>query len=101
NYNAVPPPYTGNFMPSTPNLSFTGLDEFVNKPVVKNYKAKSSKEEPKNNMMSQKPRKPTRKDTQVPTESVTDEAVHKELGDRLTTLLVLVLAIFQPTDDQH
>ncbi|GJS34153.1 ribonuclease H-like domain-containing protein [Tanacetum coccineum] len=33
-YNAVPPPYTGNFMPSTPDLSFTGLDEFVNKPVV-------------------------------------------------------------------
>nr|GFB69410.1 hypothetical protein [Tanacetum cinerariifolium] len=31
----------------TPDLSFTGLDEFVNKPVVKNYKAKSSKEEPK------------------------------------------------------
>nr|GEX97804.1 hypothetical protein [Tanacetum cinerariifolium] len=34
------------------------------------------------------PRKPTRKDTQVPqpsgpTESVTDEAVHKQLGDRL------------------
>ncbi|GJV54138.1 hypothetical protein Tco_1449879 [Tanacetum coccineum] len=29
-YNAVPPPYTGNFMPPTPDLSFTGLDEFVN-----------------------------------------------------------------------
>ncbi|GKF04016.1 ribonuclease H-like domain-containing protein, partial [Tanacetum coccineum] len=28
-YNAVPPPYTGNFMPPTPDLSFTGLDEFV------------------------------------------------------------------------
>ncbi|GJZ77293.1 ribonuclease H-like domain-containing protein [Tanacetum coccineum] len=26
-YNAVPPPYTGNFMPPTPDLSFTGLDE--------------------------------------------------------------------------
>nr|GEV49861.1 putative ribonuclease H-like domain-containing protein [Tanacetum cinerariifolium] len=34
-------------MPSTPDLSFTGLDEFVNKPVVKNYKAKSSEEVPK------------------------------------------------------
>ncbi|GJU41671.1 ribonuclease H-like domain-containing protein, partial [Tanacetum coccineum] len=34
NYNAVPPPYTGNFMPPTPGLSFTGLDEFVNKPIV-------------------------------------------------------------------
>ncbi|GJT30384.1 hypothetical protein Tco_0910659 [Tanacetum coccineum] len=30
-YNAVPPPYTGNFMPPTPDLYFTGLDEFVNK----------------------------------------------------------------------
>ncbi|GKF02488.1 hypothetical protein Tco_0029411 [Tanacetum coccineum] len=29
NYNAVPPPYTGNFMPPTPDLSFTSLDEFV------------------------------------------------------------------------
>nr|GEV72949.1 hypothetical protein [Tanacetum cinerariifolium] len=47
NYNAVPSPYTGNFMPPTPDLSFTGLDEFVNKPVVKNSKAKSSKEETK------------------------------------------------------
>ncbi|GJT29824.1 hypothetical protein Tco_0910099 [Tanacetum coccineum] len=37
----------GNFMPPKPDLSFTGLDEFVNEPVVKNYKAMSSKEEPK------------------------------------------------------
>ncbi|GKA29826.1 RNA-directed DNA polymerase, eukaryota [Tanacetum coccineum] len=51
NYNAVPPPYTGNFMPSTPDLSFTGLDEFVNKPVVENYKAMSSEEEPKKIVM--------------------------------------------------
>nr|GEX48466.1 hypothetical protein [Tanacetum cinerariifolium] len=46
-YNAVPPPYTGNFMPPTPDLSFTGLDEFVNKLVVENCKAKSNEEEPK------------------------------------------------------
>ncbi|GKA24748.1 ribonuclease H-like domain-containing protein [Tanacetum coccineum] len=39
-YNAVPPPYIGNFMPLTPDLSFTGLDEFVNKPVVENRKSK-------------------------------------------------------------
>nr|GFA91656.1 hypothetical protein [Tanacetum cinerariifolium]GFA92253.1 hypothetical protein [Tanacetum cinerariifolium] len=31
----------------TPDLSFTGFDEFVNKPVVENSKAKSSEEEPK------------------------------------------------------
>ncbi|GJX87374.1 putative ribonuclease H-like domain-containing protein [Tanacetum coccineum] len=47
NYNAVPPPYTGNFMPLITDLSFTGLDEFVNEPVVENCKAMSSKEEPK------------------------------------------------------
>ncbi|GJU32060.1 ribonuclease H-like domain-containing protein [Tanacetum coccineum] len=38
-YNAVRPPYTRNFMPPTPDLSFTGLDEFVNKPVVENRKS--------------------------------------------------------------
>ncbi|GJQ99650.1 hypothetical protein Tco_0522635 [Tanacetum coccineum] len=38
-YNAVPPSYTGNFMPPTPDLSFTGLDEFINKPVVENRKS--------------------------------------------------------------
>ncbi|GJV59550.1 hypothetical protein Tco_1465650 [Tanacetum coccineum] len=47
NYNAVPPPYIGNFMPLTPDLSFTSLDEFVNELVVENSKAMSSKEEPK------------------------------------------------------
>nr|GEV49091.1 retrovirus-related Pol polyprotein from transposon TNT 1-94 [Tanacetum cinerariifolium] len=34
-YNAVLPPYTRNFMPPKPDLSFTGLDEFV-KPEVEN-----------------------------------------------------------------
>ncbi|GKB22952.1 hypothetical protein Tco_0862353 [Tanacetum coccineum] len=29
----------GNFMPPTPDFAFIGLDEFVNKPVVENYKA--------------------------------------------------------------
>ncbi|GJV63323.1 ribonuclease H-like domain-containing protein [Tanacetum coccineum] len=38
-YNAVPPPYTGNFIPLTPDLSFTGLDEFVNMLVVENIKS--------------------------------------------------------------
>nr|GEV61597.1 putative ribonuclease H-like domain-containing protein [Tanacetum cinerariifolium] len=47
NYNAIPPPYTGNFMPSTLDLSFTSLDEFAYKPVVEKYKAKSSDEETK------------------------------------------------------
>ncbi|GJR75421.1 retrovirus-related pol polyprotein from transposon TNT 1-94 [Tanacetum coccineum] len=43
-YNVVPPPYTGNFMPPTPDLSFTGLDVFANKFVVENSAAKSSEE---------------------------------------------------------
>ncbi|GJV70683.1 retrovirus-related pol polyprotein from transposon TNT 1-94 [Tanacetum coccineum] len=38
-YNAVLPPYTRNFVPPTLDLSFTGLDEFVNKPVVENRKS--------------------------------------------------------------
>nr|GEX10229.1 hypothetical protein [Tanacetum cinerariifolium] len=28
-YNAVPPPYTGNFMPSKPDLVYPSLDDFV------------------------------------------------------------------------
>ncbi|GJT82126.1 hypothetical protein Tco_1056468 [Tanacetum coccineum] len=35
----LPPPYTVNFMPPTPDLSFTGLDEFFNKLVVENKKS--------------------------------------------------------------
>ncbi|GJZ42662.1 putative ribonuclease H-like domain-containing protein [Tanacetum coccineum] len=46
-FNAVPPLYTGNFMPLTPDLSFTGLDEFANKPVFEKSKAMSSDQEPK------------------------------------------------------
>ncbi|GJX62360.1 ribonuclease H-like domain-containing protein [Tanacetum coccineum] len=34
-----PAPYTGNFMPPMPDLSFIGLDEFVNKLVVENRKS--------------------------------------------------------------
>nr|GEY05870.1 hypothetical protein [Tanacetum cinerariifolium] len=46
-YNVVPPPYIRNLMPPTPDLSFTSLDEFVNKHVVENSNAKSSDEETK------------------------------------------------------
>ncbi|GKF54106.1 hypothetical protein Tco_0161016 [Tanacetum coccineum] len=38
-YNAVPAPYTGKFMYLTHDLSFTGLDEFVNKHGVENRKS--------------------------------------------------------------
>ncbi|GKB16744.1 putative reverse transcriptase domain-containing protein [Tanacetum coccineum] len=43
----IPPPYIGNFMPPTPDLSFTSLDEFVNKLVLENSKDMPSEEEPK------------------------------------------------------
>ncbi|GJR68980.1 ribonuclease H-like domain-containing protein [Tanacetum coccineum] len=62
-YNVVPPPYTGNFMPPKHDLSFSGLEEFVNesiiseptvkKPIVETSEAKASadklKEVRKNN----------------------------------------------------
>ncbi|GJW01112.1 ribonuclease H-like domain-containing protein [Tanacetum coccineum] len=51
-YNAVPPPYTGNFMPQKPDLSFSSLEEFISepiviKPVAENSEAKASKAKPK------------------------------------------------------
>ncbi|GKB39629.1 hypothetical protein Tco_0884571 [Tanacetum coccineum] len=51
-YNAVPPPYTGNFMPPKLDLTFTGLEEFTSepvviKPVVENSEAKANKTKPK------------------------------------------------------
>nr|GEX21016.1 hypothetical protein [Tanacetum cinerariifolium] len=41
-YNAVPPPYTKNFMPPKLDLSFSGLEEFVNEPIVSKPTAKKS-----------------------------------------------------------
>nr|GEU48059.1 hypothetical protein [Tanacetum cinerariifolium] len=38
-YNAVPPPLTRIFMPSKPDLSFIGLEDFVNEPTVENRKS--------------------------------------------------------------
>ncbi|GJY09882.1 hypothetical protein Tco_0378067 [Tanacetum coccineum] len=55
-YNVVPPPYTGNFMPLKPDLLFSGLEEFMNEPIVKptikkpkveTSKAKASANKPK------------------------------------------------------
>ncbi|GJQ98875.1 hypothetical protein Tco_0521860 [Tanacetum coccineum] len=55
--NVVPPPYTRNFMPPKPDLSFSGLEEFMNelivseltvkKPVVETSEAKDSANKPK------------------------------------------------------
>nr|GEU32608.1 hypothetical protein [Tanacetum cinerariifolium] len=49
-YNAVPPPYTKNFLPLKPD--FSGLEEFVNEPIVKKpvsetSEAKASADKPK------------------------------------------------------
>ncbi|GJR42833.1 hypothetical protein Tco_1055861 [Tanacetum coccineum] len=33
-YHAIPPPYTGNFMPPRPDLPFAGLDDSVFKPTM-------------------------------------------------------------------
>ncbi|GKA58155.1 ribonuclease H-like domain-containing protein [Tanacetum coccineum] len=56
-YHAVPPPYTGNYMPSRPDLSFAGLDDSIYKtnvsetissvPRIESTASKSSKEQPK------------------------------------------------------
>ncbi|GJR47859.1 hypothetical protein Tco_1315962 [Tanacetum coccineum] len=56
-YNDVPPPYTGNFMSPKPDLSFSGLEDFMNepivseptvkKPVVETNEAKANADKPK------------------------------------------------------
>ncbi|GJX03886.1 hypothetical protein Tco_0189802 [Tanacetum coccineum] len=42
-FHAVPPPYTGNYMPSRPDLSFAGLDDFVYNTKVSETKTSISK----------------------------------------------------------
>ncbi|GJZ96683.1 ribonuclease H-like domain-containing protein [Tanacetum coccineum] len=42
-FHAVPPPYTGNYMPSRPDLSFAGLDDFVYKTKVSETETSISK----------------------------------------------------------
>ncbi|GJS16652.1 hypothetical protein Tco_0411124 [Tanacetum coccineum] len=56
-YNVVPPPYTRNFLPLKHDLSFSGIEEFVNesivseptvkKPVIETSEAKNSVDKPK------------------------------------------------------
>ncbi|GJU20398.1 putative ribonuclease H-like domain-containing protein [Tanacetum coccineum] len=43
-FHAVPPPYTGNYMPSRPDLSFVGLDDSVYKTKVSETKTSISKD---------------------------------------------------------
>ncbi|GKC89799.1 ribonuclease H-like domain-containing protein [Tanacetum coccineum] len=42
-FHAVPPPYTGNYMPSRPDLSFAGLDDSIYKTKVSETKTSISK----------------------------------------------------------
>ncbi|GKE44763.1 hypothetical protein Tco_1472047, partial [Tanacetum coccineum] len=42
-YHVVPPPYTGNYMPSRPDLSFAGLDDSVYKTKVSEIETSVSK----------------------------------------------------------
>ncbi|GKA51966.1 putative ribonuclease H-like domain-containing protein [Tanacetum coccineum] len=42
-FHAVPPPYTGNYMPSRRDLSFAGLDDFVYKTKVRKTETSISK----------------------------------------------------------
>ncbi|GKA85127.1 hypothetical protein Tco_0806781 [Tanacetum coccineum] len=60
-YDWIPPPYKGNFMPPTLDLSFTGLDEFVNKHVVENRKSDEevSKDSEEENVSQTKTEKKT------------------------------------------
>ncbi|GJR05372.1 ribonuclease H-like domain-containing protein [Tanacetum coccineum] len=44
-YHVVPPPYTGNYMPSRPDISFAGLDDFVYKTNVSETISSVSKNE--------------------------------------------------------
>ncbi|GKD30066.1 putative ribonuclease H-like domain-containing protein, partial [Tanacetum coccineum] len=52
-YHAVPPPYTGNFMPSKPDLVLADKDEYVlsesvtSVPAIETYEVKSTKSKPK------------------------------------------------------
>ncbi|GKF79255.1 hypothetical protein Tco_0234823, partial [Tanacetum coccineum] len=56
-YNDVPPPYIGNLLPQKHDLSFSGIEEFVNepivseptvkKPIVETSEAKASADKPK------------------------------------------------------
>ncbi|GKD31703.1 ribonuclease H-like domain-containing protein [Tanacetum coccineum] len=42
-FHAVPPPYTGNYIPLRPDLSFTGLDDYVYKTKVSETETSISK----------------------------------------------------------
>ncbi|GKD46275.1 hypothetical protein Tco_1270920, partial [Tanacetum coccineum] len=65
-YNAVPPPYTGNFMPLKPDLSFFGLEEFVNEPIVSEHAVKKPVVETSEAKASEAKSKAVRKNNGAP-----------------------------------
>ncbi|GKD77647.1 hypothetical protein Tco_1340268, partial [Tanacetum coccineum] len=56
-YNVVPPPITENFMPLKPDLSFIGLEEFANEPVVETRKSDEMVSDSQEKDMSQTEKK--------------------------------------------
>ncbi|GJQ92722.1 ribonuclease H-like domain-containing protein [Tanacetum coccineum] len=64
-FHAVPPPYTGNYMPSRPDFSFAGLDDFVYKTKVSETETSISK---------------TSKDIVEKPKTVRPSVYHKDLG---------------------
>nr|GEV57596.1 hypothetical protein [Tanacetum cinerariifolium] len=83
-YNAVPPLYTGNFLPPKPDLSFTGM--LVQNPVGKGSALptdpqhtpiilQSSSSQPQK---TQKPRNPKRKNTQIGEGATTPSSLEAE-----------------------
>ncbi|GJY47695.1 hypothetical protein Tco_0436758 [Tanacetum coccineum] len=70
-YNVVPPPYTGNFMPPKPDMSFSGLEEFTSepiiiKPMVENSEAKASEAKASEAKASEAKPKAVRKNNGAP-----------------------------------
>ncbi|GJR68938.1 retrovirus-related pol polyprotein from transposon TNT 1-94 [Tanacetum coccineum] len=56
-YNTVPPPLTRNFMPPKPDLSFIGLEEFDDEPVVETKRSDEKVSDSQEEDMSQTERK--------------------------------------------
>ncbi|GKA70037.1 retrovirus-related pol polyprotein from transposon TNT 1-94 [Tanacetum coccineum] len=65
-YNAVPPPITRNFMPSKPDLSFIGLEEFANEPAVETRKSDEMVSDSQEKDMSQTEKKTVKPRNMVP-----------------------------------
>ncbi|GKF35854.1 hypothetical protein Tco_0112612, partial [Tanacetum coccineum] len=81
-FHAVPPPYTGNYMPSRPGLSFAGLDDSVYKTKVSETETSISK---------------TSKDI-IEKPKTLDRLVLLSL--KIGTLIVIMIVCLEPKSDQ-